>query len=67
MGNKNARAIALLQEEVQTGGADVILHVGDLAYDMADVCTRWWPRISAQIVPFQDETDFRMILEGVRS
>lgn len=37
MGNKNGRAVSTLQEEVQTKRIDAVLHVGDFAYDMADV------------------------------
>lgn len=36
MGNYNARALPKLQEESQNGLFDLILHVGDMAYDMAD-------------------------------
>lgn len=37
MGNKNGRALSTLQEEVQKTQVDAVLHVGDLAYDLADV------------------------------
>lgn len=36
MGNENAQSLPRLQEEAQRGMYDVILHVGDFAYDMAD-------------------------------
>ncbi|XP_005177289.2 acid phosphatase type 7 isoform X2 [Musca domestica] len=34
MGNENAQSLPRLQEEIQMGGIDAILHVGDFAYDM---------------------------------
>ncbi|XP_069359974.1 acid phosphatase type 7 isoform X1 [Maniola hyperantus] len=34
MGNKNAHSLSYLQDEVQREHFDVILHVGDFAYDM---------------------------------
>ncbi|CAH3974751.1 unnamed protein product [Pieris brassicae] len=34
MGNKNAHSLSYLQDEAQRGHFDVILHVGDFAYDM---------------------------------
>lgn len=34
MGNKNAHSLSYLQDETQRGHFDVILHVGDFAYDM---------------------------------
>lgn len=34
LGNENARSLPHLQEEVQRGMYDAILHVGDFAYDM---------------------------------
>lgn len=37
LGNENARSLPYLQEEVQRGMYDAILHVGDFAYDMNSV------------------------------
>ncbi|XP_063894467.1 acid phosphatase type 7 isoform X1 [Helicoverpa armigera] len=34
MGNKNAHSLSYLQDEAQRGRFDLILHVGDFAYDM---------------------------------
>lgn len=34
MGNVNAQSLPRLQEEIQKGTYDAVLHVGDLAYDM---------------------------------
>ncbi|XP_046967699.1 acid phosphatase type 7 isoform X1 [Vanessa cardui] len=34
MGNKNAHSLSYLQDEAQRGHFDMILHVGDFAYDM---------------------------------
>ncbi|XP_076441925.1 acid phosphatase type 7-like [Babylonia areolata] len=34
MGNDNAQALPLLQQDAQQGNFDIILHVGDFAYDM---------------------------------
>jgi len=34
MGNDNARALPMLQLDAEQGNFDIILHVGDLAYDM---------------------------------
>ncbi|EDO41277.1 predicted protein [Nematostella vectensis] len=34
LGNKNARSLPFLQEEVQKGDYDAIIHVGDFAYDL---------------------------------
>ena len=36
-GNTNAQSLPRLQQEVQRGKIDAILHVGDMAYDMATV------------------------------
>lgn len=38
LGNVNAQSLPRLQEEVQRGVYDAILHVGDFAYDMDTVC-----------------------------
>jgi len=37
MGSVNGRSIPRLQEEVAKGTIDVILHVGDFAYDLDSV------------------------------
>lgn len=37
MGNVNAQSLARLQEEVQKGHFDAILHVGDFAYNLDTV------------------------------
>ena len=37
MGNVNAQSMARLQEETQKGMYDMIIHVGDFAYDMDSV------------------------------
>ncbi|XP_073830324.1 acid phosphatase type 7-like isoform X2 [Musca autumnalis] len=34
MGNENAQSLPRLQEEIQMGNVDAVLHVGDFAYDM---------------------------------
>ena len=48
MGNKNARSLARLQEEAQKGHFDMVLHVGDFAYNMDWVsfvfCSKLWRR-----------------------
>ena len=43
MGNTNGRAVASLEEEIQSSTIDAVLHVGDFAYDMADVSSRLDP------------------------
>lgn len=37
MGVKNARSLGRIQKFTQAGDIDVILHVGDMAYDMHEV------------------------------
>ena len=37
MGNKNAVSLPALQRETQAGTYDMILHIGDFAYDMHNV------------------------------
>ena len=37
MGNKNAQSIGRLQKESQQGHFDMILHVGDMAYNLDTV------------------------------
>lgn len=37
MGNENPRSLGRLQKDAQSGAFDVVLHVGDFAYDMYDV------------------------------
>ena len=37
MGNINAVSLPRLQRETQSGMYDMILHIGDFAYDMFDV------------------------------
>ncbi len=37
LGNDNPQSLARLQEETLKGHFDAILHVGDMAYDMATV------------------------------
>ena len=39
MGNKNAVSLPALQRETQAGTYDMILHIGDFAYDMHNVIT----------------------------
>ena len=39
MGNKNAVSLPALQRETQSGTYDMILHIGDFAYDMHNVIT----------------------------
>ena len=46
MGNINAVSLPKLQKEAQSGIYDVILHVGDFAYDMNNVSTM------LQLLPF---------------
>ncbi|XP_022651360.1 acid phosphatase type 7-like [Varroa destructor] len=59
MGNKNGRALSTLQEEVQKTQVDAVLHVGDLAYDLADDNARRGDQFMRQIetiaayVPYQ--------------
>ncbi len=38
-GNDNAQSLPRIQQEVQRGRIDAILHVGDMAYDMDTVST----------------------------
>ena len=38
MGNANAQSLPRLQRETQKGMYDMILHIGDFAYDMDSVC-----------------------------
>ena len=40
MGNKNAVSLPALQRDTQSGMYDMILHVGDFAYNMNDVSQR---------------------------
>ena len=40
MGNKNAVSLPALQRDTQSGMYDMILHVGDFAYDMHTVSHR---------------------------
>lgn len=37
MGSVNAYALPAIQERAQTHSFDALIHVGDIAYDMADV------------------------------
>jgi len=37
LGNENAQSLTRLQEEVQLGMYDAVIHVGDFAYDMDTV------------------------------
>ena len=36
-GNDNAQSLPRLQQEIQRGKIDAVLHVGDMAYDLATV------------------------------
>jgi hypothetical protein len=40
MGNKNAVSLPALQRDTQSGMYDMILHVGDFAYDMNNVSSK---------------------------
>ena len=51
MGNVNAKSLPFLQEEVQKGKVDAILHVGDFAYDMHDDNARVGDAFMRQIQP----------------
>ncbi|CAG5023614.1 unnamed protein product [Parnassius apollo] len=51
MGNKNAHSLSYLQDEAQRGHFDVILHVGDFAYDMHDDDARVGDQFMRQLQP----------------
>ncbi|XP_041981371.1 acid phosphatase type 7 isoform X3 [Aricia agestis] len=51
MGNRNAHSLSYLQDEAQRGHFDVILHVGDFAYDMHDDNARVGDEFMRQIQP----------------
>ncbi|XP_063384993.1 acid phosphatase type 7 isoform X3 [Cydia fagiglandana] len=51
MGNRNAHSLSYLQEEAERGGFDLILHVGDFAYDMHDDDARVGDQFMRQIQP----------------
>ncbi|CAH2041217.1 unnamed protein product, partial [Iphiclides podalirius] len=51
MGNKNAHSLSYLQDEAQRGHFDVVLHVGDFAYDMHDEGARVGDQFMRQIQP----------------
>jgi hypothetical protein len=39
MGSTNAKSVPFLMKEIQAGDFDAVLHLGDMAYDMALVST----------------------------
>ncbi|XP_039756844.1 acid phosphatase type 7 isoform X1 [Pararge aegeria] len=51
MGNKNAHSLSYLQDEAQRGHFDVVLHVGDFAYDMDTDDARVGDEFMRQIQP----------------
>ncbi|XP_014355417.2 acid phosphatase type 7 isoform X1 [Papilio machaon] len=51
MGNKNAHALSYLQDEAQRGHFDLIIHVGDFAYDMHDDNARVGDQFMRQVQP----------------
>lgn len=51
LGSVNAQSLARLQEEVQAGVYDAILHVGDFAYDMDSDNARMGDQFMRQIEP----------------
>jgi len=51
LGNENAKSLPHLQEEVQRGMYDAILHVGDFAYDMDSESGRVGDEFMKQIQP----------------
>ncbi|XP_063538363.1 acid phosphatase type 7-like isoform X2 [Cydia strobilella] len=51
LGNKNAHSLPYLQEEAERGNFDLILHVGDFAYDMHDDNARVGDQFMRQIQP----------------
>ncbi|XP_063624902.1 acid phosphatase type 7 isoform X1 [Cydia splendana] len=51
MGNKNAHSLSYLQEEAERGSFDLVLHVGDFAYDMHDDDARVGDQFMRQIQP----------------
>ncbi|KAI8432459.1 hypothetical protein MSG28_004851 [Choristoneura fumiferana] len=51
MGNKNARSLSYLQDETERGNFDLILHVGDFAYNMHDDNGRRGDQFMRQIQP----------------
>ncbi|XP_072929526.1 acid phosphatase type 7 isoform X2 [Epargyreus clarus] len=51
MGNKNAHSLAYLQDEAERGHFDVILHVGDFAYDMDTDEARFGDQFMRQLQP----------------
>ena len=53
MGNVNAVSLPTLQKEAQSGRYDLILHVGDFAYDMYNVTATY-----LYYILYLNETDF---------
>ncbi|XP_068632288.1 acid phosphatase type 7 isoform X2 [Battus philenor] len=51
MGNKNAHSLSYLQDEAQRGHFDLIIHVGDFAYDMHDDGARVGDQFMRQLQP----------------
>ncbi|KAI8432465.1 hypothetical protein MSG28_004852 [Choristoneura fumiferana] len=51
MGNKNAHSLSYLQDEAERGHFDLILHVGDFAYDMHDDDGKRGDQFMRQIQP----------------
>ncbi|CAJ0582446.1 unnamed protein product, partial [Mesorhabditis spiculigera] len=51
MGNQNARSLGKIQELVQRGELDMILHVGDMAYDMNEDHSEMGDEFMRQIEP----------------
>jgi hypothetical protein len=51
MGKDNAQSLPRLQEETQQGHFDLILHVGDMAYDMNDDNARYGDQYMNSIEP----------------
>ncbi|CAJ0957279.1 unnamed protein product, partial [Mesorhabditis belari] len=51
MGSQNARSLGKIQEMVQKGDVDMVLHVGDMAYDMNENNSEMGDEFMRQIEP----------------
>lgn len=58
LGNYNGRSIPKLQEDSQKGLYDVLLHVGDLAYDMDSDNARVGDNFMRQMEPVAAYTPY---------
>lgn len=61
LGNVNGRTLSRLQDEIQSGNHDLVLHLGDFAYDLHDDNGRMGDQFMRQIEPIAAYVPYQVL------